>query len=311
MNRKEFFIEIIKASPIGSIIETSEYINYETAAKLKLINFKKLQPKSVRLVFKKDFDSENKWIDFFRKEEISQLVIHYEIYHKDNLIAIGHDFPDFNSFNPEYYLDSLEGLTNEVDIKFSSELNKINFNTKRVIYFLDVSESDGLLSVGIRQKINGKHLDSRFKINEQDYQMFSTLFEEINEKDKLVFKGVYSSNSDLLEIGITIEKPDIWIDLKVESTKLLLSNLIWLQQVENKKEIEKLENENKKQMEETKKTKPTPLINTLLIGVMIGIIIFSVLKSSLGFFTLIPLYFIYKMVNNSMSNIKSERILKK
>ncbi len=297
MKKKEFFIEIIKASPIGSIIDTSEYLDYETTSELKLINFKNLVPKSVRLVFKKDLDSERRWIDFFRKEEISKLVVHYEIYYKDNLIAIGHDFPDFNSFDPEYYLDSLERLNNDFDIKFSNELNKMRHYPTREIYFLDVSESNGIHSVGIRLKINGKELDSRFKINELDYQLFSTLFDEINEKDKLVFKGAYSGNSDLLEIGITIEKPDIWIDLKVDSTKLLLSNLIWLQQVNNKKEIENLEEEGKEQMGETKKTKSNPMINALLIGVMIGIIIFSIVKSTLGLFTLIPLYFIYKLVN--------------
>ncbi len=305
MNEKEFFIEIIKASPVGSIIETSEYIDYKTASELEIITFKKLIPRSVRLVFKKDVHSEGRWIDFFRKEEISQLVTHYTIYNKVNIIAKGHDFPDFNSFDPEYYLDSLEPLTNDFDIKFSNELNKMRHFPRREIYFLNVSESNGIHSVGIRLKINGKELDSRFKINELDFQLFSTLFDEINEKDQLVFKGAYSGNSDLLEIGITIEKPDIWIDLMVESTKLLLSNLIWLQQVNNKKEIEILEEEGKEQMNETKKTNSNRMINALLIGFMIGIIIFSIVKSTLGFFTLIPLYFIYKLVNSSKKNRKT------
>jgi hypothetical protein len=60
MKKNEFFIEIIKASPIGSIIETSEYLDYETSSELKLINFKKLVPNSIRLVFKKDLDSERR-----------------------------------------------------------------------------------------------------------------------------------------------------------------------------------------------------------------------------------------------------------
>ena len=303
MKKNEFFIEIIKASPIGSIIETSEYLDYETSSELKLINFKKLVPNSIRLVFKKDLDSERRWIDFFRKEEISKLVIHYEIYYKDNLIAKGHDFPDFNSFNSEYYLETLEPLSNDFEIEFSNELNKMRHYQRREIYFLNVSESNGIHTIGIRLRINGNELDSRFKINEHDYQLFSTLFDEINEKDKLVFKGAYSGNSDLLEIGITIEKPDIWIDLMVESTKLFLSNLIWLQQVNNKKEIENLEKEGKLRMGETKKTKSTPVINALLIGVMAGIVIFSIVKSTVGLFTLIPLYFIYRFVNKSNNSL--------
>jgi len=53
----------------------------------------------------------------------------------------------------------------------------------------------------------------------------------------------------------------------------------------------------KKPVDQTKNVSLSPKINALLIGVMIGIIIFSVVKSTVGFFTLIPLFFIYKLVN--------------
>lgn len=55
-----------------------------------------------------------------------------------------------------------------------------------------------------------------------------------------------------------------------------------------------------------KKTKSDSIINALLIGFMIGIIIWSVVKNTWGFFTLIPLFFIYKLVNNS----KGDKALK-
>lgn len=65
----------------------------------------------------------------------------------------------------------------------------------------------------------------------------------------------------------------------------------------NEKELTDIE-----KLAEERKTKSNTTINALLIGVMIGIIIFSILKSSLGLFTLIPLYFIYKLVNSSKNN---------
>ena len=68
-------------------------------------------------------------------------------------------------------------------------------------------------------------------------------------------------------------------------------------------------------LEKAKKMKSTSITNALLIGFMIGIIIFSIVKSSIGIFTLIPLFFIYKVYNGSknydaLKNILKERGLK-
>ena len=49
-------------------------------------------------------------------------------------------------------------------------------------------------------------------------------------------------------------------------------------------------------LNEAKKMKSTAIINALLIGFMFGIIIFSIVKNSIGFFTLIPLFFVFKLV---------------
>ena len=49
---------------------------------------------------------------------------------------------------------------------------------------------------------------------------------------------------------------------------------------------------------EAKKMKSFSIVNALLIGFLAGVIIYSVVKNSWGMLTLIPLYFIYKMIND-------------
>lgn len=51
-------------------------------------------------------------------------------------------------------------------------------------------------------------------------------------------------------------------------------------------------------IDEAKKMKSFSIINALLIGFLAGIIIYSFFKNSWGLLTLIPLYFIYKMLND-------------
>lgn len=63
-------------------------------------------------------------------------------------------------------------------------------------------------------------------------------------------------------------------------------------------------------LEKAKKMKSTTIINALLIGFMIGVIIYSVVKNTLGFFTLIPLYIVYKLVNNSKKDNDLKKLLK-
>jgi len=67
---------------------------------------------------------------------------------------------------------------------------------------------------------------------------------------------------------------------------------------------------------EAKKAKSASTMNAFLIGFLVGIIFYSVIKNSWGFLTLIPLFLIYKLVNNSkyekenLENILKERGLK-
>lgn len=63
-------------------------------------------------------------------------------------------------------------------------------------------------------------------------------------------------------------------------------------------------------LDEAKKIKSTSITNALLIGFMVGVIIFSIVKNSLGFLTLIPLFLIYKLINNSKNDDALKKILK-
>lgn len=69
-------------------------------------------------------------------------------------------------------------------------------------------------------------------------------------------------------------------------------------------------------LQEAKKKKSTAITNAVLIGFLIGIVLYSIIQNRLGFFTLIPLFFAYKLINNSkydnkeLENLLKERNLK-
>jgi hypothetical protein len=52
-------------------------------------------------------------------------------------------------------------------------------------------------------------------------------------------------------------------------------------------------------LDKAKKKKSDAIMNATFIGFLIGIIIYSAVNNSLGFFTLIPLFLIYKLVNQA------------
>jgi hypothetical protein len=63
-------------------------------------------------------------------------------------------------------------------------------------------------------------------------------------------------------------------------------------------------------LEEAKKMKSSVITYAFIIGIMIGIIVYSVSKNTWGFFTLIPLYFIYRLVRNPNNNEALKKQLK-
>ncbi|SNR92322.1 FUSC family protein [Flavobacterium sp. ov086] len=76
-----------------------------------------------------------------------------------------------------------------------------------------------------------------------------------------------------------------------------------------KKELSQLTDQ--ELLQEAKKMKSTSMINALLIGFLLGVVFYSVVKNTLGFLTLIPLFFAYKLSNNSKYNkVELENLLK-
>lgn len=75
-----------------------------------------------------------------------------------------------------------------------------------------------------------------------------------------------------------------------------------------KEELTKLTDE--ELLAEKKKLKNSKIINAGLIGVCAGIIIWSIAQNTWGLLTLIPVYFIYRLVNNSNDDKELEELLK-
>lgn len=51
-------------------------------------------------------------------------------------------------------------------------------------------------------------------------------------------------------------------------------------------------------LDEAKKMRSFSITNALIIGILVGVIFYSIVKNSWGILTLIPLYFVYKMIND-------------
>lgn len=62
-------------------------------------------------------------------------------------------------------------------------------------------------------------------------------------------------------------------------------------------------------LNEAKKMRSFSFTNALIIGVLMGIVFYSVVKSSWGMLTLIPLYFVYKILNDP-KNIRFKAVEK-
>ena len=78
----------------------------------------------------------------------------------------------------------------------------------------------------------------------------------------------------------------------------------------NQKELSELTGQ--ELLDEAKKLKSFSVTNAFIIGFLIGIVIFSIVKSTFGFLMLIPLYLIYKMANDPKAkrNKALEKLLK-
>jgi hypothetical protein len=67
----------------------------------------------------------------------------------------------------------------------------------------------------------------------------------------------------------------------------------------------------KELLEESSKMKKVSITNAVLVGVLAGIVIYSIVKNNFGFLALIPLFLAYKLVNNSKaSKAELDKLLK-
>jgi hypothetical protein len=64
-------------------------------------------------------------------------------------------------------------------------------------------------------------------------------------------------------------------------------------------------------LDEVKKIKPSPMIDAFFIGFLVGVIVYSVVASTWGFLTLIPLFLIYVFLKKSKKYTALKQELKK
>lgn len=76
----------------------------------------------------------------------------------------------------------------------------------------------------------------------------------------------------------------------------------------NEKKLSELTNE--ELLEKAKKNKPRPIFDATFIGILIGIIIYSIVKNTWGLVTLVPLFLIYQLLKKSKKNDELEKLMK-
>ncbi len=77
----------------------------------------------------------------------------------------------------------------------------------------------------------------------------------------------------------------------------------------NQKELSSLTDQ--ELLTEAKKMKSINVTNAVFIGIMIGIIIFSVVKNTVGLVTLIPLYFAYRLLNDPKNKAMEKELMER
>lgn len=64
-------------------------------------------------------------------------------------------------------------------------------------------------------------------------------------------------------------------------------------------------------LQEARKLRTAAIINAVFIGFLFGIVLYSALNNAFGLFMLLPLFFAYRLINNSKYNNKElDAILK-
>ena len=63
-------------------------------------------------------------------------------------------------------------------------------------------------------------------------------------------------------------------------------------------------------LDEARKTKSSSRTHAFLIGFMVAVVAYSIVKNTWGLFTLIPLFFIYKLTSSSNRDKELKTLLK-
>jgi hypothetical protein len=240
MREVELFTEILKATPDNSFVETSGFVDYDTAEQLGLIRFENFRPKSVGLAFNLTSLNREFWIEYFKNNDFTQDLVHYWIYYNDSIIGTGFDFFESNDLNKNYYKDKLSGFTQEFEINFEENITSGIPEPKRLLELIETHEYHGNYSLDIITKITDKNLKLRFAIDKTDFDCLTLLFVETLTIFKVEFQGLHMKQDKSVSCGLRMSGNSLKIDLWIDMTQKFISNLLWFLQLDNEKEVEQM-----------------------------------------------------------------------
>lgn len=122
-------------------------------------------------------------------------------------------------------------------------------SNEHMIELLKASKADNIYSSLIRHSINGEILKLRFGIERSDYSRLKRILEFRPYEDtgvapyRYFFALSYRNNPDneeLAFISVRVEQLDRHKQYEFELSKKYIANLIWFNELTDKKEIEKL-----------------------------------------------------------------------
>jgi len=118
-----------------------------------------------------------------------------------------------------------------------------------MIQLLDASNKDNIFSALIRHKIAGEDLMLRFAIDEADYGRLKLIlgFRPFENTGVSLYRYFFalshhkdSENQELAHTAIRVEQLDRHKQYEFLLTRKLLSNILWVDLLSDKKEIEQL-----------------------------------------------------------------------
>ena len=128
-------------------------------------------------------------------------------------------------------------------------LRKMRDNNENMIELLDVSKAENIYSSLIRNTINGENLNLRFGIEKSDYARLKRIlefrpFENTGVAPYRYFfalsYGPDSENEKIAIISVRVEQLERNKQYEFELSKKYISNILWFNEINDKKEIEQL-----------------------------------------------------------------------